>query len=496
LLSVNSFLISSNLSGGGSAGVAAAKLAAKSGAKVALADYVTPSPQGTQWGLGGTCINVGCIPKKLFHYASNLGESKADLKATGWDIDVEAKHDWNQMVEGASKYIRNLRWNAKLTLAQNGIKYYEGLAKFLDDHNLEVTIQKKTGNTVEKVSAKYILISTGGRPTYPDIPGAKEYAISSDDVFYLKKNPGKTLLIGASYIALESAGFLKGIGNDVTVMVRSILLRGFDQDCAKKVGSYLEKVGVKFINESVPTKIEKLENGNKLVHYQNADGETLTEEFETVLFAIGRTANTVKLGLEAAGVKVNPKNLKVLTNDRDETNIPHIFALGDVSDGRPELTPPAVMAGKMLAARLFKNSTELMNYKYIATTVFTPLEYGAVGYSEEDAKNTFGAENVVSYHSTFKPLEWIYNDSHPTDNCYVKIVTHGPEQKIVGMHFVGPNAGEVIQGFGVAVKAGITKSQLDSTVGIHPTNAEEILELNFKTTDEISQSEGCKGCGF
>lgn len=150
----------------------------------------------------------------------------------------------------------------------------------------------------------------------------------------------------------------------------------------------------------------------------------------------------------------------------------------------------------MLAARLFGGSKELMNYKLIATTVFTPLEYGAVGFSEEEAKATYGADNVVSFHSIFKPLEWVYNENHPTDNCYVKIVTLGPEQKVIGMHFVGPNAGEVIQGFGVAVKAGITKAQLDSTVGIHPTNAEEMLEVNTKTTDEISQAEGCKGCGF
>lgn len=484
--------------GGGSAGVAAAKIAAKAGAKVALADYVTPSPQGTQWGLGGTCINVGCIPKKLFHYAANLGESKADLEATGWNIDVKATHEWAKMTAGVSKYIRNLRWNAKLTLAQNEIKYYEGLVKFDGPNHLEITLFKKGKQSgTERVSAKYILISTGGRPSYPDIPGAKEYGITSDDVFYLPENPGKTLLVGASYIALETAGFLRGLGNDVTVMVRSILLRGFDQSCAKKIGDYMKHVGVNFLNQATPEKIEKLENGKKLVTYKNhEDGTLLTEEFDTVMFAIGRTANTANLNLESAGVKVNPKNLKVTTNERDEATKPHIFALGDVADGKPELTPPAVMAGKYLAARLFGGSNEYMDYKMIATTVFTPLEYGSVGYSEEDAIQKFGKDNVKAYHSTFKPLEWIYNENHPGDACYVKVVTTGEDEKVIGMHFVGPNAGEVIQGFGVAVRAGITKKQLDTTVGIHPTNAEETLELSFLTTQEITASEGCKGCGF
>jgi len=401
-------------------------------------------------------------------------------------------------MEGANKYIRQLRWNGKLVLAQNEIKYYNCLVKFIDQHKLELTNPKK--KTTETITAKYILVSTGGRPTYPeDCEGAREHAITSDDIFYLKENPGKTLIVGAGYIALETAGFLRGFGNDVSVMVRSVILREFDKDVANRVGAYMEKQGIKFIPKCIPVKIEKLENGKKKVTYKSLKDETLhTEEFDTVMFAIGRTANTANLNLPAAGVKVNPKNLKIITNEKDETSTPHIFALGDVSDGRPELTPPAVMAGKLLAERLFGKSTQLMDYRNIATTIFTPLEYGAVGYTEDKAIEAFGKDNIVGYHGSFKPLEWNFSETHPSDACYIKMVCkkEGNAEKVIGLHFLGPNAGEVIQGFAVAVRIGVTKEQIDNTVGIHPTCAEEIIGLSFKTDQPIDQSEGCKGCGF
>jgi thioredoxin reductase (NADPH) len=200
--------------GAGSAGVKAATTAQKLGAKVAVADYVVPSPAGTTWGLGGTCINVGCIPKKLFHYAAGLGEAREEQEAVGWTVDTKSVHDWGKMTEGVSKYIRQLRWNAKLVLAQIGVKYYNMLARFVDDHTIEVHDPKK--NKKETITAKTILIAVGGRPTYlPNID--PQLTISSDDIFYLKQNPGKTLVVGASYIALECAGFLRGLGNDVTV---------------------------------------------------------------------------------------------------------------------------------------------------------------------------------------------------------------------------------------------------------------------------------------
>jgi thioredoxin reductase (NADPH) len=480
--------------GAGSGGVKAATTACKLGAKVAVADYVVPSPAGTTWGLGGTCINVGCIPKKLFHYAAGLGEAREEQEATGWTVDNKTAHEWGKMTEGVSKYIRQLRWNAKLVLAQIGVKYYNLLAKMVDAHTIELHDPKK--NKTERVTAKTILIAVGGRPTYlPNID--PKLTISSDDIFYLKQNPGKTLVVGASYIALECAGFLRGLGNDVTVMVRSILLRSFDQGAATRVGQYMELKGTKFIYQAIPEAIEKTESGRKLVTWTDKDGNKQTEEYDTVLVAVGRTANTKYLNLESAGVKYDAENLKVFADDEDKTNVPHIYALGDCTYGRPELTPPAVMAGKLLAERLFNKATRLMNYKMIATTVFTPLEYSIIGYGEDEAKQIYGAENISAYHSTFKPLEWVYIESHPGDLCYVKMVClKNEKEKIVGLHYVGPNAGEVIQGFSVAINMGATREDFETTVGIHPTCAEEVLDLPFRTDQEPYSAEGCKGCGF
>lgn len=480
--------------GGGSGGVKAATTAAKLGARVAIADYVVPSPSGTTWGLGGTCINVGCIPKKLFHYAAGLGEAREDQEAVGWGVDNKTQHNWEAMTEGVSKYIRQLRWNAKLVLAQIGIKYYNQLAKVIDNHTIEVHDPKKDRS--EKVTAKNILIAVGGRPTYlPNIDPA--LTISSDDIFYLKQNPGKTLVVGASYIALECAGFLRGLGNDVTVMVRSILLRSFDQGSATRVGQYMELKGTKFIYKAVPEKIEKTEDGKKRVFWKDTNGNVQSEVYDTVLVAVGRTANTKYLNLEAVGIKYDAENLKIFTDEQERTNVPNIYCIGDCAYGKPELTPPAVMAGKLLSERLFAKATKLMNYKMIATTVFTPLEYSIIGYGEDEAKQVFGADNITAYHSVFKPLEWVYIESHPGDLCYIKMICLKNEnEKIVGLHYVGPQAGEVVQGYSVAINLGATREDFANTVGIHPTCSEEVLDLPFTTDQEPSSAEGCKGCGF
>jgi len=244
------------------------------------------------------------------------------------------------MTESVHQYIRQLRWDAKLVLAQLGIKYYNMLARFIDAHTIELHDPKK--NKKEVITANNILIAVGGRPTYlANIP--KELTISSDDIFYLKQNPGKTLVVGASYIALETAGFLTGFGNDVSVMVRSKLLRSFDQNVAERIGQYMEHKGTKFINGAVPEKIEKLEDGKKRVYWTNKDKIVQSEDFDTVIVAIGRIANTPYLNLESVGVRYDPQNYKVYTNDADQTNIENIFSLGDCAFGRPELTPPAVM---------------------------------------------------------------------------------------------------------------------------------------------------------
>jgi len=485
--------------GAGSGGLRCAKTAAKLGAKVAVADYVVPSPAGTVWGIGGTCVNVGCVPKKLFHYAALLGESRKDLPHTGWKVDIKGEHDWTTMVDAVEKHIKQLRWNTKLVLTQNGIKNYNMLAKFVDDHTIELHDPKK--DKKEKVTAKYILIAVGGRPNYPDekeFPNGKELVITSDDIFYMKKNPGKSLLIGGSYIALETAGFLAGLGNDVTLWVREKILRSYDQEMAKKVGQYMELSGIKFVYGAEMEKIEKTENGKKKVSYKNKkDGSSGSDEFDTVFVAIGRTAETKYLNLEAAGVKSDEKTRKVLTNEYEQSNISHIYSVGDCAHERPELTPPAVQAGQLLAERLFGGSKEIMNYKMVATTFFTPLEYGCIGYGEQEAIEKFGKDNVISYHENFKPLEWSYNEERPKDMCYLKIVCQKNEnEKVIGLHYLGPNAGEVVQGFSVAVNLGATKRDFARTVGIHPTAAEELLSANLTTDQDPAAQEGCKGCGL
>merc|ERR1712217_581171 len=317
---------------------------------------------------------------------------------------------------------------------------------------------------------KYCLIACGGRPNYGDYPGAEECVISSDDIFWQKKAPGKTLVIGASYIALECAGFLAGFGFDVTVMVRSILLRGFDTQIADMIGDYMEKHHVKFAREMVPDKFEKTESGQVRVFVKGQEYGI----FDTVLVAIGRTGCAGWLKPENAGLTAN-KNGKFECNAEDQTNVPHIYCAGDVIEGRPELTPVAIQAGRLLTKRLFGGSKKLMDYTDVATAVFTPIEYGAVGYSEEDARKQIGKDRVKVFHASALPLEWNTSPDRQSggDIGYMKLIVDTQHNdKVVGFHVLGPNAGEVIQGIAVAVNAGCTKEHLDDCVGIHPTFAE------------------------
>jgi len=455
--------------GGGSGGLAAAKQAADLGAKVACADFVKPSPQGTTWGIGGTCLNVGCIPKKLMHISSLYRETQNDAHGLGWE--TKSSHSWEAMLAQVNNYIKSLNWGTKTDLRTKNVKYYNAFATFTDPHT--VMLDNGKGKQ-EKVTAKYILIACGGRPSYGDVPGAKECCISSDDIFWQKQAPGKTLVIGASYIALECAGFLAGFGFDTTVMVRSILLRGFDQDIAKMIGDYMEKHHVKFAKEMTPSKFEKLPSGQVKVFVKDAEYGV----YDTVLLAIGREGCAGSLNLEAAGLKYIEKTGKVACNDHDQTSVPHIFAIGDVIEGKPELTPVAIQAGKLLCRRLFGGATKIMDYTDVATAVFTPIEYGAVGYSEGDAIKALGKDRVKVYHCSAQPLEWNLNHERKEDMGYMKVVVDVAEkEKVVGVHILGPNAGEVIQGLSVALKCGATKEHFDDCVGIHPTFAESYTTL-------------------
>ena len=460
--------------GGGPGGTAASKEASKYNIKVGIADFVTPSPQGSSWGLGGTCVNVGCIPKKMMHFAALLYNKRKYYKMIGNPTEISKEHNWETLVENVQLHIKSLNFGYRNQFRQKKIIYHNKLAKLIDSHTIELTDKK--GN-VEKVTSKYILICTGGRPSYPNIPGAKEFCITSDDLFSLKKPPGKTLIIGASYIAVECSGILASLGYDTTIMVRSMLLRGFDRDMAKRVEDILIHDGIKFLNKCTPQKFSKNPNGKIKVEYQNENGEKLSDEFDTVLLAVGRKANTQNLNLEKIGIKLS-KNGKIIVDEYEQTSINNIYSIGDCAEGRPELAPPVIMAGKLLSRRLFNGDREIVDYNNIATTIYSSIEYGSCGMSEEKAKEYYGKDNIKVYHSEFTPVEWTIDPENEM-TCYIKVIVNTYEyDKVVGFHIFSPNAGEITQGVSVAMKCGLTKDLLDCTIGIHPTIAEEMTTLD------------------
>ncbi|OON20381.1 thioredoxin and glutathione reductase [Opisthorchis viverrini] len=509
--------------GGGSGGLAASKEAAKFGAKTAVLDFVKPTPKNTVWGLGGTCVNVGCIPKKLMHQAALLGYSLDDSEKFGWDVKKDegklvcfgsdflslsrnlvvharnvssllVKHDWGKMVEAIQNHIHSLNWGYRVVLRENAVDYLNAYGEIIDAHTIKIT--KKSGET-STITTNKMILAMGERPRYPDIPGDKEYGITSDDLFSLPYNPGKTLVVGASYVALECAGFLTSFGYDTTVMVRSILLRGFDQQMAEMIGEYMQKHGTKFIRPCVPTSISQVEpadlekgkTGRYRVTAKYSDGKPFSEEYNTVspvvsffiIFAIGRDPCVDAETMKRLGIKLDKAN-RVICEDDEQTSVDNIYAIGDINAGKPQLTPVAIQAGRYLARRLFAGSTELTDYVNVATTVFTPIEYGAIGLSEEDAIAKYGKENITVsfvYHSHFNPLEWAL--PHRDDNvCYAKLVCNKAavsnfrllNEQVLGFHVLGPNAGEITQGYAVAMKIGVTKADFDATIGIHPTCSE------------------------
>ncbi|KAJ8359297.1 hypothetical protein SKAU_G00158220 [Synaphobranchus kaupii] len=471
--------------GGGSGGLSCSKEAALLGKKVMVLDYVVPTPKGTTWGLGGTCVNVGCIPKKLMHQTALLGTALQDARSYGWEIEETVKHNWEQMKTAINNYIGSLNWGYRVQLREKSVNYVNSYAEFVEPHKIKAT--NKRGKETLHTAAKFVL-ATGERPRYLDIPGDRELCITSDDLFSLPYCPGKTLVIGASYVALECAGFLAGLGLDVTVMVRSILLRGFDQDMANRAGEHMEEHGVKFLRKFVPTSVEELENGApgrlKVTAKSTVSDEVIEGEYNTVLIAVGRDACTGTIGLDKTGVQVNAKNGKIPVNDEEQTNVPHIYAIGDILEGKWELTPVAIQAGKLLARRLFGGATLKCDYVNVPTTVFTPLEYGCCGLSEEKALELYGKDNIEVFHSLFWPLEFTL-PGRDNNKCYAKFICHKlDDDRVVGFHYLGPNAGEVTQGFGTAMKCGMTKEQLSNTIGIHPTCAE------IYTTMEVTKSSG------
>uniref|UniRef100_A0A8C6KZ61 Thioredoxin reductase 2 n=1 Tax=Nothobranchius furzeri TaxID=105023 RepID=A0A8C6KZ61_NOTFU len=418
--------------------------AAQLGQKVAVLDYVEPSAKGTKWGLGGTCVNVGCIPKKLMHQAALLGTAVKDAKMYGWQLPETVRHDWTTLAEAVQNHVRSLNWVA-----------FPCFFFYIDKHFTCPSLLQTV------LTTKNVVIATGGRPKHPThIPGAVEHGITN--------------------VALECAGFLTGIGLDTTVMVRSVALRGFDQQMAGLVTDYMEAYGTRFLWRSVPTKVEKLSSGGLQVTWTDVQtGSEHKDAYDSVLWAVGRAPETKALGLDQLGVQLNKDTGKIVVGADEATSVPNVYAFGDISEGRPELTPTAIRAGKLLARRLAGQSGELMNYDNVATTVFTPLEYGCVGLSEEEVVRRQGEDGVEVYHAFYKPLEFTVA-GRDASQCYIKVICErGGDQKILGLHLIGPNAGEVIQGFSMGLQCGATYTQLLQTVGIHPTCAEEVVKIHI-----------------
>ncbi|XP_037820046.1 thioredoxin reductase 1, mitochondrial [Lucilia sericata] len=458
--------------GGGSGGLACAKEANELGAKVLCIDYVKSTPKNTSWGIGGTCVNVGCIPKKLMHEAALLGEAIHDATSYGWKItnEEDITLNWNNLVTEVQNQIKSTNWIIRVELRTKNIKYLNGTASFIDNHTIQVKM--KDGSQV-KHTGHYIVIAVGLRPVYPNIPGAREYGITSDDLFSWPKPPGKTLIVGAGYISMECAGFLRLFGFDVTVMVRDKILRNFDRQMVNIITDSLKERGIKFLMPYKPLKVEQLETGRLLVKYENVKlHKKETDTFDTVIWATGRKGELEDLNIEAVNLKTDDNLLVV--NEEECTNVENIYAVGDITKGRPQLTPVAVMAGRLLAQRLFSHSSQKLNYENVASTLFTPLEYAFVGMSEETAIQKFGEENIEIYHNHYNPLEFSLPEK-VVEFCYIKIIAQREgQQLILGIHYVGPNAGNVMQGFSVAFNCGLNTEILFNTVGVNVTNAQEI----------------------
>ena len=435
--------------GAGSGGVRAARMAAQTGARVAAAEGAP---------LGGTCVNLGCIPKKLYSYAAHYAEAFEESHGYGWEGEKPVLN-WETLKRQRATEISRLNGVYENLFKGAGVELIRGWATLQDPH----TVKLDNGQTY---TARHILIATGGTPTVPDVPG-KEYVITSNDIFDLPEFPQRLLVVGGGYIACEFASIFNGLGARVIQLYRSEqILRGFDREVRDFVADEMRKSGVDVrVNANIAS-IEKTAEGLKATL---EDGSVLVAD--QILYATGRVPNINGLGFEALSGETGKKGA-IKVNARYQTSIPSIYALGDVTD-RIQLTPVALGEAMVLVDDLFGDAQKKMSYEYIPTAVFTHPNIGTVGYSEEDAKEKFG--DIRVFRSEFRPLKHTLSGS--TARVFMKLIVEVATDKVVGMHMVGDDAGEIIQGFAVAVKAGVTKAGFDSTIGIHPTAAEEFVTM-------------------
>jgi len=453
--------------GGGSGGVRASRIAASHGAKVAMIDLSLEHGPPNYSAIGGTCVNVGCVPKKLMVYASKYREEFSDAEGYGWSaVSPKPKFDWDAFMVKKNKEISRLNGIYGRMLGNAGVEIIEGKGSFLSKN--EVLVQKSDGSE-STISGENIVVAVGGWPFKPDIPGI-EHAITSNEVFYLEKQPERVIIVGGGYIAVEFACILHGMGSEVTLMYRGDkFLRGFDEDCRDHLASELGKTSLDLKFKTNPSKIEKNPDGTFSVQTEAGD----MFECDAVMYATGRdcVATTKTLGLDKAGVK-SGKGGFIPVDEYSKTNVDNIYAIGDITD-RMALTPVALHEGHCLADTLYGGKDRKPDHKYIASAVFSQPEIGNVGYTEDDAVKEF--KNVTVYKSTFKPMAYSFTGREV--KMLMKLVVDDNTDRVVGVHICGSGAGEMIQGVGIAVKMGATKAEFDQTIGVHPTSLEELVTM-------------------
>lgn len=445
--------------GGGSGGIASLNRAASYGKKCAIIEAKH---------LGGTCVNVGCVPKKVMFYGAHIAEAINNYAPDyGFDVEVK-KFDFSKLIESRQAYIGRIHTSYNNVLAKNNIDVINGFGKFVDVHTIEVTL---ADGTTEQVTADHILIATGGRPYRPNIKG-QEYGIDSDGFFALTELPKRAAVIGAGYIAVELSGVLNSLGVETHLLVRRHApMRNQDPLIVETLVEVLAQDGIQLHTNSTPSEIVKNADGSLTVKCDGQSDVTV----DCVIWAAGRVPATDKIGLENAGVETNERGY-VKVDKYQNTNVKGIYAVGDIIENGIELTPVAVAAGRRLSERLFNNKpTEHLDYNLVPTVVFSHPPIGTVGLTEPQAIEQYGAENVKVYKSSFTAMYTAVTQHRQP--CKMKLVCVGKDEKVVGLHGIGFGVDEMIQGFAVAIKMGATKADFDNTVAIHPTGSEEFVTM-------------------
>jgi len=453
--------------GGGSGGVRASRIASGYGAKVLLVETQSEHGAPNYSAIGGTCVNVGCVPKKLMVFASRYPAAIAESAGYGWEGAKPGEFNWDTFMEAKNKEITRLN-NVYSTyvLKKAGVEISEGTGKLVDKNT--VSISPTDGSPAKTVTAKYILIAVGGWPFKPDIPGI-EHTITSNEIFYLEKQPESMVIVGGGFIACEFAQIMDGLGTKVTLMYRKdLFLRGFDDDMRKHIYEEMDRntnIDIRF--NTNPTEIIKKEDGSFTVVTEGGNVDC-----DQVMYATGRKGKIDGLDLAKAVPELVTNGSFIPVDNYSKTNIDNIYAVGDVTD-RMALTPVALMEGHSLADTLFGGKNRPVDHKMVASTVFTTPELGTVGYTEAEAAAKY--KNITVFKTRFRPMA----HSFPKTEAYtmMKVIVDTATDVVVGCHIATEGAGEMIQGVAIAVKMGATKEDFDRTIGIHPTSAEELVTM-------------------